>query len=211
MSNTRSNRFSRLWMLLFVVFVVVAVPIGWYLFSPIFFDQTVDESFPAVVAPIQATAVATDTDVAAPVSVDVVSDPTSVASAESETTVATVTAVEAELLPILNGAFVDGESRYAGSGSAVIYELADGQRVLRFEDFEVTNGPDLFVYLSGHPAPLSGEELHTDAVFELARLKGNVGNQNYELPADLDLSAFQSVVIYCKRFSVVFSMAAFGG
>lgn len=205
MSNTRTNRFSRLGMLLFVVFLVVAVPIGWYLFSPIFFDQTVDESFPAGGAPIQAIAVT------APVALDIEVEPDASASSESDPTAESDPTSESELLPILSGAFVDGESRYAGSGSAIIYELADGQRVLRFEDFEVTNGPDLFVYLSGHPAPLSGEELHTDAVFELARLKGNVGNQNYELPADLDLSAFQSVVIYCKRFSVVFSMAAFGG
>ncbi len=41
----------------------------------------------------------------------------------------------------------------------------------------------------------------------VARLKGNVGSQNYDLPADVDLSRFRSVVIYCKQFSVVFSSA----
>lgn len=69
------------------------------------------------------------------------------------------------------------------------------------------NGPDLYVYLSGHPMPRSSAQLHEQGAFEVARLKGNVGDQNYALPADLDLSTYRSVVIYCKRFGVVFSTA----
>ena len=84
---------------------------------------------------------------------------------------------------------------------------ADGGRVLRLDDFRATNGPDLYVYLSGHPAPRSSAELHADGAFEVAPLKGNVGSQNYELPADLDLAAFRSAVICCRRFATVFSTA----
>jgi Electron transfer DM13 len=65
-----------------------------------------------------------------------------------------------------------------------------------------------YVYLSGHPAPTDAAQLHQGGAIEVARLKGNVGSQNYELPANVDLSQFRSVVIYCKQFNVVFSTAA---
>jgi len=64
----------------------------------------------------------------------------------------------------------------------------------------VTNGPDLYVYLSTEPAPTSSAQLHQGGELEVARLKGNVGSQNYDLPADVDLSRFRSVVIHCKQF-----------
>jgi hypothetical protein len=101
---------------------------------------------------------------------------------------------------------VDGIHR--GDGTASLVQLADGQRVLRLEeDFRVTNGPDLYVYLSGSAAPRTSAELHETGAFEVAQLKGNVGGQNYQLPDDLDLSKFRSVVIFCRRFTTVFSTA----
>jgi hypothetical protein len=101
---------------------------------------------------------------------------------------------------------VDGIHK--GEGTATIVRLVDGQRVLRLDDdFRVTNGPDLYVYLSGAAAPRSSSELHATGAFEVAQLKGNVGGQNYALPADLDVSTFKSVVIYCRRFTTVFSTA----
>ncbi|MFN8516899.1 MAG: DM13 domain-containing protein [Chloroflexia bacterium] len=109
-----------------------------------------------------------------------------------------------------SGQFTVVDTIHKGVGTATIYQLADGRRILRLEGFSVTNGPDLFVYLSGHPEPRSAGELHETADFEIARLKGNVGDQNYELPPDLDLGQFRSVVIYCKRFTTVFSTATLG-
>jgi hypothetical protein len=82
---------------------------------------------------------------------------------------------------------------------------------LRLEDFNAKNGPDLFVGLSGHAMPRSSDEVHQSGYLELARLKANQGNQNYELPADFDLSQYKSVVIYCRAFNVVFSSAELGG
>ena len=105
------------------------------------------------------------------------------------------------------GQFVGTDSFHRGEGKALLLRLPDGQRFIRFEDFRVTNGPDLFVYLSGHPAPRDRAQLHQGAAFEVARLKGNIGNQNYALPVDLDLAKFKSVVIYCKRFSTMFATA----
>jgi len=63
------------------------------------------------------------------------------------------------------------------------------------------------VYLPGSPAPRSSGELHANGDFEAGQLKGNVGGQNYTLPADLYLSKSKSVVIYCRRFTTVFSTA----
>lgn len=93
------------------------------------------------------------------------------------------------------------------NGIASIYRLDDGQRVLRLENFKSTNGPNLYVYLSGTASPRNSAQLSAAGEFEVAPLKGNIGNQNYALPAGLDLSKFKSVVIYCKHFHVVFGSA----
>lgn len=92
-------------------------------------------------------------------------------------------------------------------GIASIYRLDDGQRVLRLDNFKSTNGPNLYVYLSGTASPRDSAQLSAAGDFEVARLKGNIGNQNYVLPAGLDLSKFKSVVIYCRQFHVVFGSA----
>lgn len=105
------------------------------------------------------------------------------------------------------GQFGAIDAVHRGEGRVSLLTLPDGSRLLRFDDFKVTNGPDLFVYLSSHPAPRDGSQLHAGAALEVARLKGNIGSQNYELPPGLDLSAFRSVIIYCRQFSVVFSTA----
>lgn len=109
---------------------------------------------------------------------------------------------------LLVGSFIDIDPIHGAEGSATIYELPDGDRVLRFEDFRSKNGPDLHVYLSTEAptstfAGLGANEIH------LGALKGNVGNQNYDVPAEVDLSQYRSVVIYCVPFRVVFSTAAF--
>jgi hypothetical protein len=107
-----------------------------------------------------------------------------------------------------SGQFGVVDGIHKGEGTAAIVRLADDRWVLRLDDdFRVTNGPDLYVYLSGAPAPRSSAELHAEGAFEVAQLKGNVGGQNYQLPADLDISQFRSVVIYCRRFTTVFSTA----
>ncbi|MGH2404482.1 MAG: DM13 domain-containing protein [bacterium] len=108
---------------------------------------------------------------------------------------------------IATGKFAGTDDLHKGEGRALIVQLASGQRFLRFEEFKVTNGPDLYVYLSGHASPRNRTQLHDGGAFEVGLLKGNIGNQNYELPANLDLAKYKSVVIYCKRFSVLFASA----
>lgn len=113
----------------------------------------------------------------------------------------------AEPVFLASGQFGVIDVIHKGEGKALVVMLPGGQRFLRLEEFKVTNGPDLYVYLSGHVAPRDRAQLHQGAAFEVGRLKGNIGNQNYALPADLDLSQFKSVAIYCKRFSVIFTTA----
>ena len=92
-------------------------------------------------------------------------------------------------------------------GRATIYRLEGGTRVLRFTDFHTSNGPDVQVYLVA-AADASDNETVTRAGFvHLAALKGNQGDQNYELPADLDLAKYRAVTIWCRRFGVNFGTA----
>src|SRR6059036_1467994 len=92
-------------------------------------------------------------------------------------------------------------------GVATIYRLPDGRRVLRLTEFATSNGPDVRVYLVA-----AGDVQHEDAAkqagfVDLGALKGNIGDQNYDVPADLDLSRYRAVSIWCRRFSVNFGAA----
>lgn len=93
---------------------------------------------------------------------------------------------------------------HPGSGTAAIVELAGGGRKLTLTDFETDNGPDLRVYLStGDPA--QGGEL--GEFVDLGALKGNVGDQQYDVAHDVDIDRFSNVVIWCRAFSVGFTSA----
>ena len=112
-----------------------------------------------------------------------------------------------EPIALASGSFRDADSFHQGSGSATIYLLPDGSRLLRLEDFKVTNGPDLRVLLAEPGDPMSRDELQAGGYVHLAKLKGNMGNQNYEIPADINLDEQNSVIIYCMPFHVIFSVA----
>ncbi|GJM15042.1 MAG: hypothetical protein DHS20C13_03690 [Thermodesulfobacteriota bacterium] len=94
-----------------------------------------------------------------------------------------------------------------GEGLATIYDMGDGNRVMRFTDFAVSNGPDVHVYLVSAPDPMDSKTVKESEIYELGPIKGNVGNQNYDLGPDVDLDKFKSVVIWCKRFGVNFAVA----
>lgn len=103
------------------------------------------------------------------------------------------------------GSFVD--VAHEGTGMVKLIDLGgETGAVVRFENLDVLNGPDLRVLLSKNTDISSSAEL--GEYIELGKLKGNMGNQNYEVPAGVDVSAYKSVVIYCKPFSVVFNVAA---
>jgi hypothetical protein len=105
------------------------------------------------------------------------------------------------------GDFSGVDRFHKGSGKATIYSSPGGSHLLRLEDFKVTNGPDLRVILTPVQDPGGPDDVTAPGHVELAKLKGNMGNQNYEIPNDVDVASFQSVVIYCSPFRVIFSVA----
>jgi hypothetical protein len=92
-------------------------------------------------------------------------------------------------------------------GNATIYRLDDGSRVLRLTEFTTSNGPDVRVYLVAARDAADDETVTKAGFVELGALKGTDGNQNYEVPADLDLEKYRAVTIWCRRFSVNFGTA----
>ena len=128
-----------------------------------------------------------------------------------EPVVMAVVAPESEVRAVKQGDFKDADSFHRGSGQAIIYTTPEGGHLLRLENLEVTNGPALHVVLSPHEDPTRSNEVLLEGYADLGDLKGNRGNQNYTIPADVDLSVIKSVVIYCKPFAVVFSVATLQG
>ncbi len=101
-----------------------------------------------------------------------------------------------EIVTLVSGQF-SGLSRYDVTGEALVLNDGSEQRFLRFESFDSNNGPDLKVYLRA----ANGDFVN------LGDLKGNIGDQNYEIPTDVDLAVFSRVEIWCERFGVGFGFA----
>ncbi len=96
------------------------------------------------------------------------------------------------------------ESRtHPTTGTARVIEQADGARALALVDFRTDAGPDLFVYV----VPRAAEGNDVDGATRLGPLKGNVGNQQYALPAELELGRLATVVVWCRAFSSLFGAA----
>ena len=185
-----------------IVIIVVAV-VGWWLISPLFIDEAVDEAFPFEMPSAEEIAAMSDEE----------KEKMEEQIMEAAATMPDKTMEEpmpdsmpAEPTVLKQGQFQDADSFHKGSGSTTVYQVPEGKDVLRFEDFSATNGPDLHVILSSNPNPTSRSDIGDDYV-DLGSLKGNVGNQNYEIPDDVDVSKYQSVVIYCMPFHVVFATA----
>ncbi|HSJ50149.1 MAG TPA: DM13 domain-containing protein [Actinomycetota bacterium] len=100
---------------------------------------------------------------------------------------------------------------HATSGAAIVLELDDGTRYLRLQGLETSNGPDLRVLLSDQPISDDWHVWADGDHLDLGPLKGNLGSSNYEIPADADLSAFRTAVIWCRRFTVGFGVAPLHG
>jgi hypothetical protein len=166
----------------FVVFVLV-----WFQPQKLFLDQKVNEALPGV---LEAQSVAPQS--------------SSAPSASPNAAPAPSPAPAAKLTVLARGSFQSLE--HHTTGRALILRLADGTAVLRFEDLNTSNGPDLHVYLSEIPA---SHDWHAygERFVDLGKLKGNIGDQNYRLPMDIDLSKFKSAVVWCQRFAVGFGVA----
>jgi hypothetical protein len=92
-------------------------------------------------------------------------------------------------------------------GMATVFQLADGRKTLRLTNFATSNGPDVHVYLVAAQDAKDNDAVTKADFVDLGTLKGNIGDQNYELPANADLAKYRAVTIWCKRFSVNFGTA----
>ena len=176
-------------LVLWVPFAIVS----WWLISPYFRDDVVDEEF--------STSIATQLDEG-----DVPATPNSTeAPPETVTPGATGSdepVAEPPAVPVLLGAGqVVGLAGHSGTGDAGIFQNPDGSYVLRFENFDIENGPDLEVYL----VPGADQTSLAPGSIHLGGLKGNVGDQTYDLPPGSDLAPGPyTALVWCEAFSVEF-------
>ena len=234
----------------------VAIPVlaaAWWLGSPLFIDEVVDEPFPRAamaIVPDDMTAEEVEKEMieaegaGTPAYEDMpetgtvmttgapdttTTSPTTAgapADADRESTEATTTPTTEEPPPeqdrqqeepstpqhrgpvaLAAGALMDGDSFHKGSGRVVLYRLEDGSHLVRLEDIEVTNGPDLHVLLTPVHGVEGRDDLHAAGYIDLGSLKGNIGSQNYEVPPDYEIPPELTLVIYCVPFHVVFATA----
>jgi hypothetical protein len=217
-----------------IVLVVPFVIVNWWLISPYFVDDVVDEDFSTSiseqlptadetsVAPADSATPRVDGESATASTPAVTDAPTPAESVQEDLDASSnEPAAEAEQVqqeqsatgelteeqpppsgPVLLGAgqFV-GLAGHSGTGDAGIFENPDGSLVLRFETFDIENGPDLEVYLVPGPDQISPAE----GSIHLGALKGNIGDQNYELPPGTELaSGAYTALVWCEAFSVEF-------
>lgn len=166
------------------VVLVVALGVGLYLFQP-WRLLTVRETHEALLVPAS-----TSSQTSSPAS-----------SPASSGTAAPVAETPKEVAA--------GEWRsleHATTGKASLIKLPGGAHSVQFASLNTSDGPDLYVYLSPH-ASSSSEKTFGQGFTSLGKLKGNRGDQVYEIPAGVDVSSIRSVVIWCQRFSAGFAVA----
>lgn len=114
-------------------------------------------------------------------------------------------AMAASAVPLVAGRF-HGVA-HETTGEASVYEVEGGKRILRFTGFKTSNGPDVRVFLVAADDASDAETVTKAGYVEIAKLKGNVGDQNYEIPASVDLAKYRAVTLWCNRFGVNFATA----
>lgn len=192
-----------------IVLVVPFAIVNWWLVSPYFTDEVVDEGFSTSISEqLGATgedALADATPVTPDDGVDLQTEP----SAGEESVQEAPTPTEENTSPspppsgpaLLGAGQFVGLAGHSGTGDAGIFRSPDGSLVLRFENFDIENGPDLDVYLvpgADQTSPLEGS-------IHFGELEGNIGDQSYELPAGTELApGAYTVLVWCEAFSVEF-------
>jgi len=184
---------------LLVIVLAIGLPLGYYVASPLWIRTELIEPGPAAVA----VAAQTSSPRPAPPSSSTDSAPTPPAGT-SQTPAGS--APVAEPTPFVarrltGGSFRGTDDFHFGRGTASIIETAPGSYTLRFDDFSVRNGPDLYVYLS----PAADD--YADGALELGVLKATDGAFGYELPAGANPNDYASAIIWCKQFSHLFAVA----
>ena len=187
---------------------VAVLAVGLYLFQPwrLFVDITVNEASP--IDGIEVVEVAPTPDPTAGLEPTPTPTPSLAVAAAPVPAPSNVSKKPKKASIIAKGTFISHE--HGTEGSVQVIRLADGTRILRIEDLDTSNGPDLKVWLSDAKVVegADGWFVFDDGDYaDLGSLKGNKGNQNYEIPASVDLKDLTSVSVWCARFKVSFGAA----
>ena len=194
MFTVKANGRKRIWVIVAAAVGVVVIAVGLALFKPwlLFVDVRVDEQIPTV---------ATSPAQAQPSPAATSGTPLPSAAPESSP-------VPAGPVQLASGSLISHE--HATTGTVRIIKQPDGSRILTLENLDTSNGPDVHVWLSAADVVegqagwyTAGSAAHHD----LGLIKGNQGNQVYEIPDSVDLSRYKSVDLWCVQFSVSFGAA----
>lgn len=178
---------KKLWIFVIII-LVIGIPFAYYTISPIFRVLEKDEASPLVVK-------------------DAMDSMDAKTKAEFDKQVGAMkdkVTVMSDVMPSAAKVLAQGEFKpraHDVEGKALLIEK-DGKKIVRFEDFETINGPDLRIYLSS--------DLSNDDFIELSKIKATKGNVNYEIPDGVDTSKYNKVLVWCKAFGVLFSYAVLG-
>ena len=183
------------------VIAVIVIAIGTYTFSPLFINTTIDEPLPDTsqnkgfeefmkLSEDERAAIGKDM-------TQEEKDNIMRVFAQENVTVKDEITMSENQTNMLAGNLIDaGDGFHMASGQVKVLQIPDGTQILRFENLDVTNGPDLYVYLA--------TDTTAKDFVSLGRLKGNMGNQNYLIPENTDLEKYNTVLIWCQAFSTLF-------
>jgi Electron transfer DM13 len=195
------------WIIVGIVIAVIAIPLGIYTISPLFVNTVVNEEIPGsnsqAISEFERFMRMSEEQRFERAQQMNEEEKNMIMTGAAQTggnSVNESMAEEAAAEGSLTGNFVGvNDGIHNAEGLAKVIVLDEGNRILRLENFRATNGPDLYVYLST-------DRSASDFV-SLGRLKGNIGNQNYEIPEGTDLSKYGTALIWCRAFSVLFGSA----
>jgi Electron transfer DM13 len=197
-----------------VIAIIVIIPLAIYTVSPLFVSTEVNEPLPVLASEefqqfmnltedgrIQAAESMSQLEKDSIMIMAAKKNSAVNESIETEVGAGAVAGQDTATFPnMLSGNFIGvNDGIHNTEGVTKVIALNDGTYVLRLENFKATNGPDLYVYLA--------TDKSASDIVNLGRLKGNIGNQNYPIPAGTDITKYNTALIWCKAFSVLFGSA----
>jgi hypothetical protein len=183
------------------IIAVIAIAIGTYTISPLFINTIIDEPLPDTSRNIDFEEfMKLSEDERATIGKDMnqeEKDNIMRVFAQENITINDEMTMPENQTNMLAGNLIDaGDGFHMASGQVKVLQIPDGTQILRFENLDVTNGPDLYVYLA--------TDTTAKDFVSLGRLKGNMGNQNYPIPENTDFEKYNTVLIWCQAFSTLF-------
>lgn len=184
------------------IITVIAIAIATYTISPLFINTSIDEPLPDTSPKVGFEEfMKLSEDERATIGKDMTQEEKDnimkVFAQENSTINDEMAIPENQTNNMLAGNLIDaGDGFHMASGQVKVLQIPDETQILRFENLDVTNGPDLYVYLA--------TDTTAKDFVSLGRLKGNMGNQNYPIPENIDFEKYNKVLIWCQAFSTLF-------